>query len=328
MKDVAIVGLPFSGKSTVWEAVSRGHAQAGGRKANLAVVSVPDPRVDALAGTEGSKKLTYSQVRLVDTAGLDAQSLHAAREADALAVVLRAFGDDPDPARDLLTFRAELAVADLQTLEKATERARKQAKSGAKEAKDELAVCERAEAVLSEDRWLAEERWEPEEFRVLKLLTLLTVKPVLHVINTDETGAEPPSVPEPRVLIRGLLEAEAAELPESDAASLLAEYGVEASATKRFVRSVYDLLGLVTFLTTGPTESRAWEVPSGTKAPQAAGTIHSDLERGFIRAETVAFDDLMGAGSFDAAKAKGLVRLEGKDYEVKEGDVLLIRHAS
>lgn len=330
MRDVALVGLPFSGKTTVFNAVSRQHAATGtgGAQAHLAILEVPDPRLERMRELFGSRSVAHARVRLTDVPGLDARALAEAREADALACVLRGFGDDADPAGDLERFRAELAVADLATIERALERLGRQAKSGDEGVKAKLEAVERAEAVLGEDRWLAEEDWSPEAGRALALLTPLTLKPVLRVLNLDETGTVPPGAPEPATPIRGLLEAEAAELEPSEAAELLAEYGLEESATDRFVRSVYGLLDLVTFFTANAEEAHAWEVPKGTRAPQAAGTIHSDFERGFVRAEAVSYDELVAAGSWDAAREQGVLRVEGKAYEVREGDVLQIRHTS
>lgn len=326
MKDVAIVGLPSSGKSTVFEAVARTHGR-GGRRTDLAVVSVPDPRVERIREIFASERAVYAQVRLVDIPGLDARALAGAREADALAVVVRAFGPDHDPVRDLRAFRAELAVTDLSTIEQALERAAKKAKGGDREAKVEVVACEKAGAVLESERWLVEGDWTPDEAQALRLLTPLTLKPVLHVANLDEvTDAGDVGVPEPRFAIRGLLEAEAAELEPDEAATLLAEYGVDETATARFVRAVYGVLGLVTFFTANEHEAHAWEVKGGTKAPQAAGVVHSDFERGFVRAEAVSFDELDAAGSWDAVREQGALRVEGKAYEVRDGDVLLIRH--
>lgn len=299
MKDVAIVGLPASGKSTVFTAVSRHVAHRG--SATQAVVDVP---------------------------GIDPHSLQAARAADALAIVLRAFGHDADVRRDLDSFHAELAVADLATVERVAERAAKKAKSGDGTAKLELEICERAEHVLSEGRWLWDEDWSDEQRRVIGMWTPLTFKPVLHVVNAEDPAGNGSGVPDPHVLIAGALEAEATELPEEEAALLLREYGVNEPAAGRFVRAAYDAIGLVTFFTAGPTEAHAWAVPTGAKAPQAAGAVHSDFENKFIRAERVAFDAVVAAGSEDAARQQGLLRAEGKDYVVREGDILLILHSA
>lgn len=325
MKDVALVGLSGSGKSTVFTAVSH-HAAAFGKE-NQAVVDVPDARIETLAEIYGSKKKTREQIRLVDVAGLDAHSLNAARAADALAIVLRAFGAGADPAKDLATFRAELAVADLSTVEKVIERASKKAKND-KTAAAEVEVATKAEAVLSDSRWLSEEPWSPDEVKVLQMWTPLTMKPALHVINAEDESSALSDVPEPSVVIYGALEAEATELEEAEAAELLSEFGISEAGTPRFIKAAYDAIGLLTFFTAGPTESRAWAVKRGSKAPQAAGAIHTDFERAFIRAERVAFDDIVACGSENAAREKGLLRAEGKDYEVKEGDVLLILHSA
>ena len=326
MKDVAIVGLGSSGKSTVFTAVSRHVAHRG--TATQAVVDVPDDRLDRLAEIYGSKKKTPAQMRLVDVPGMDAHSLGAARAADALAIVLRAFGEGADPKGDLATFRAELAVADLATVEKVGERAAKQARTGAKEAKLEAELCARAEAVLTDGRWLAEEDWEDDERRVLSLWTPLTLKPALHVVNADDPDASDAGIPEPAVVLCGALEAEATELGAEEGEALLRGLGIDELGTARFVRAAYDAIGLVTFFTGGEKEAHAWAVRKGSKAPAAAGAIHSDLERGFIRAERVAYDDLVAAGSEAAARERGLLRAEGKDYVVREADVLLILHSS
>jgi len=310
----------------VFEAVSRLHAREG-RQANLAVVSVPDERVERLASVFSSQRKVHAQVRLRDVPGFDARALHDARECDALAIVLRCFGPEQGPVADLGSFRAELAVADVSTIEQALERFRKKAKSGEREAQVEVEACEKAEEVLGQDRWLVEADWAPEHERVIRLLTPLTFKPVLHVLNLDETAASPADVPEPRLEIRGLLEAEAAELDEVDASALLAEYGVAESATQRFVHAVYGVLDLVTFFTANEVEARAWDVRRATTAPRAAGSIHTDFERGFIRAEVIGVDELAEAGSWDAARQRGLLRVEGKGYEVADGDVLSIRHS-
>jgi GTP-binding protein YchF len=326
MKDVAIVGLPSAGKSTVFTAVSRHVAHRG--SATQAVVDVPDERVDALARIYDSKKKTLAQVRLVDVPGIDGRSLQEARAADALAVVIRAFGDDVDVARDLQSFHAELAVADLATVEKVAERAAKKAKSGDATAKLEAEIAEQAEHVLSEGRWLWDEEWAPEQRRIIGMWTPLTYKPLLHVANAEDPSFEARGLPDPCIVICGALEAEATELPEDEANALLREFGIEESAAGRFVRAAYDAIGLITFFTAGPTEAHAWAVARGAKAPQAAGVIHSDFEAKFIRAERVGFDDIIELGSEDAARKSGRLRAEGKDYEVREGDVLLILHSA
>lgn len=326
MKDVAIVGLPGSGKSTVFTAVSRHVSQFG--SASQAVVEVPDGRLDVLTKLYAAAKTTRAQVRLVDVAGIDARALGEARAADALAIVLRAFGTDADPARDLESFRSELAVTDLQTVEKVRERVAKQTKSGGDAAKAELAATQRAEAVLSDGRWLSEEPWSDDERRVLSLWTPLTLKPALHVVNAEEPGATVAAIPGTVVTICGALEAEATELPPEESADLLEGFGITEPAAGAFIKAAYDAIGLLTFYTAGPTEARAWECKVGSRAPQAAGVIHSDFERAFIRAERVSYADVVEVGSEDAAKQKGLLRVEGKEYVVQDGDILNIRHSA
>lgn len=319
------MGLAGSGKSTVFTAVSRHVASHG--KESQAVVEVPDERIDRLVEIYDSKKVVHAQVRLIDVAGIDARALGQARAADALAIVLRAFGPDADPVRDLDSFRAELAVADLTTVEKVRERSSRQSKGGDATTKLEAELAGRAEAVLSDGRWLSDEPWSPDELRVLSMWTPLTFKPALHVINAEEPDAPVADIPEPRVVLCGALEAEATDLDEADAAELLSGFGISEPGAARFIRAAYDAIGLLTFFTAGPTEAHAWEVRRGAKAPQAAGVIHSDFEKGFIRAERVAYDDLDEAGSEEVARQRGLVRMEGKEYEVREGDILVILHS-
>jgi hypothetical protein len=189
-----------------------------------------------------------------------------------------------------------------------------------------LEVAERARASLESGRWLTDVQWRPDELRTVHLWTPLTLKPVLHVVNADDSWKED-DVAEPKVVIRAQLEAEATDLDPDDAAELLAAYGIHRPASDEFVRAVYDALGLVTFFTANEHEAHAWAVGEGTTAPQAAGAVHTDFEHRFIRAERVAYDDLIAAGTPEAAKQQGLVRLEGKDYVVREGDVLFIRHS-
>jgi ribosome-binding ATPase YchF (GTP1/OBG family) len=322
MRDVALVGLAASGKSTVFTAIS-GHVPQRGSSAPVAVVPVPDARVEKLAEIYRSKKTTYAQLEVVDVAGLDPHSLGAARAADALAIVLRAFGEDVDVSRDLSSFRAELAVADLSTMEKVRDRATKQARLGSPL---ELEVADKAEAALSDGHWLSEVEWTPDERQTAALWTPLTLKPFMIVVNADHELVEPPSGA-PSVCLLGAVESEARDLSTEDAAELLHEYGIEAPAGERFLRAAFEAMDLITFLTGNAEEARSWDIPRGAKAPQAAGAIHTDLEKGFIRAERISFDDLVAAGSYEAAREKGLVRVEGKDYVVNDGDYLAILHS-
>ncbi len=326
MKDVGLVGLPYSGKSTLFTALTRVGA-AGGR-ANQAVVPVPDPRIPVLTELERSRKSVPAQVRFVDPpGGVGAQGMAALREADALCVVLRAFGPEARPSEDLAAVLDELVLADLMVTESALDNARRRAKArGAKEL-GELQALERAHEILSDGKVLREAGLSDDEQMALRSLAPLTAKPVVVVANLEEGSDLPPGLPEGAVGVWAAIEAETAAMPESDARALLAEFGVTEPGLDRVIAAGYRALDLITFLTTGEDETRAWEVRRGATAPEAAGVIHTDLQRGFIRAEVVGYDELVAAGGWDKAKAKGLLRVEGKDYVVREGDVLHVRFA-
>lgn len=347
MKDVGIVGLPLSGKTTLYNALTRAGIPSGGAagRASVAAVPVPDPRVDVLAGLEHSRKRVYVQVRFVDVAGLSAagasgrgglsaQGLGALREVDALALVLAAFGDHPDPLVAAADLSLELTVADLASIEAGAEKAAKRANAGVKGAAFEAQTLGRARELLEAGTPLRAASWEPEQLKLLRNFSPLTLKPALAVVNLDEAqateaAARAASVEQalgmPAVALPAALEAEAAELAPQEAAAFLAAYGVERSGLDQVVGAAWRLLDLLTFFTTGEDETRAWEIRRGATAPEAAGRIHSDLERGFIRAEVVGYDELVAAGGWDAARAKGLLRSEGKSYVVREGDCLHVR---
>src|SRR5438876_6732707 len=324
MKDIGLVGVPYSGKSTLFTALTRTGA-AGGR-ANQAVVPVPDPRVEVLTGLERSRKTVHAQVRFVDVpGGTTSQGLAALRETDALGVVLRSFGPEPQPLKELAEVRAELLLADLANVETALENARRRAKSRGHRELVELAALERAHEALSGEVPLAQAGLDEEHQRSLRGLAPLTLKPQVIVANVEEGAGLPEGLPESSVAVSAAIEAETAAMPEEEARTLLAEFGVKEPGLDRVIAASYGALDLITFLTTGEDETRAWEVRRGASAQEAAGTIHTDLARGFIRAEVVSYDDLVAAGGWNQAKTRGLLRVEGKDYVVREGDVLHVR---
>jgi ribosome-binding ATPase YchF (GTP1/OBG family) len=325
MKDIGIVGLPYSGKSTLFTALTR-TGSIGGRS-NQAVVDVPDDRLGVLARMERSKKIVPAKVRFVDVpGGLTAQGIAEFRATDALCLVVRAFGEDADPVSELASLEAELILADLTSIESGLDKARKRARSQP-EVKPEAEVLERAHFLLESEQPLRDGGFVPDEAKLLRGYGPLTMKPWIVVANADEGGGLPSGLPESAIAISAALEAEVAGMDEAEANELLAGFGVKEPGIDRVIAESYRALDLITFLTTGEDESRAWPVRRGAKAPEAAGAIHSDLERGFIRAEAVSYDELVEAGSWDAAKQKGRLRVEGKDYVVQEGDVLHIRFA-
>ncbi|EHC12914.1 redox-regulated ATPase YchF [Fischerella thermalis] len=360
MLRAGIVGLPNVGKSTLFNAlVANAKAEAANFpfctiEPNVGVVAVPDERLNVLGKISKSVQIIPARVEFVDIAGLvkgasqgeglGNQFLSHIREVDAIVHVVRCFENDDiihvagsvDPARDIETINLELGLADLAQIERRIERTKKQARTS-KEAQFELTVLEKLAAALNEGKSVRQVSLTEEEAAVIKLLGLLTSKPIIYAANVSEdelaTGNE--FVEKVRqiaatenaqvVVVSAQVEAELIELSEEERADFLASLGVEEGGLKSLIRATYTLLGLRTYFTSGEKETRAWTIKAGMLAPQAAGVIHSDFERGFIRAETVAYDDLVAAGSMAAAKEKGLVRSEGKDYVVKEGDVMLFR---
>jgi len=325
MKDVGIVGVPYSGKTTLFSALT--NAGTAGGRSNQAVVDVPDERLRKLTELEGSKKTVHAKVRFVDVpGGLTAKGIAEFRQTDALCIVVRSHGPDADPSGDLASVDTELLLADLGSIEPALDKGRKKARSS-KDIQREVEVLERAHKLLESESPLRDEPWEAEELKFLRGFGALTLKPWIVVANVAEGAGLPDALPENSIAVSASLEAEVAGMDDADARELLAGFGVDEPGLGRVIRACYQALDLITFLTTGEDETRAWEVRRGAKAPEAAGVIHSDLERGFIRAEVVHYDAIVAAGSWDEAKARGNLRVEGKDYEVAEGDTLNVRFA-
>jgi GTP-binding protein YchF len=324
VKDIGLVGLPFSGKSTLFTALTRAGSHGG--QANHAVVPVPDSRVGVLTEMERSRKTVHAQVGFVDVPGgiASAQGLAKLRETDALAIVVRCFGPDARPATELTEVRADLLLADQAVIEPAMEKARKRARGATT---PEVEALVRANEALGAETPLRDAKLEDADRHELKAIAPLTLKPEVVVANLEEGTDLPANLPEDAVAVYASIEAETAEMDLEEARTLLEEFGVHEPGLDAVIRAGYRAIDLITFLTTGEDETRAWEVRRGAKAPEAAAVIHTDLERGFIRAEVISYDDLVAAGSMEQAKARGQIRVEGKDYEVREGDILHVRFA-
>ena len=325
MKDIGLVGVPFSGKSTLFTALTRAGSHGG--QANVAVVPVPDPRLEVLTDIERSKKTVAAQVRFVDVPGgvSSAQGIAKLREVDALAIVIRCFGTDASPASELTSVRGELLLADLQVIESALEKAEKKARG---KPGPEVDALRAAKGALDAETPLIDAKLEPDHEALLRGIAPLTLKPSVVIANLEEGNEVPAELAaENAVGVYASIEAETAEMDPDEARALLEEFGVDEPGLERVIAASYGAIDLITFLTTGEDETRAWEVRRGAKAPEAAGAIHTDLERGFIRADVIAYDELVAAGSMEAAKAAGKIRVEGKEYLVQEGDILHVRFA-
>lgn len=357
-----IVGLPNVGKSTLFNAITQAGAESANYpfctiEPNVGVVAVPDPRLDKLVELVVPKSTVPTSFEFVDIAGLVAGAskgeglgnkfLAHIREVDAIVHVVRCFQDENithvsgkvDPIGDIQTINLELILADIDSVDRRIERSRKNLKSGDKKVAQEVAVLERLKEALYNDKPARSLELSDDELLLIRDLHLLTMKPVLYAANVSEeevansddneyvqkvrefAAAENAEV----VPISAKVESEIAELEGEDKAMFLEELGMAESGLNRLIHAAYKLLGLYTYFTAGVQEVRAWTIRSGTKAPQAAGVIHTDFERGFIRAEVVSFDDLAAAGSMAVVRERGQLRLEGKDYVVRDGDVMHFR---
>ena len=354
-----IIGLPQVGKTSLFKILTKAKLEERGhsRQEHIGVARVPDERLDKLSALYSPKKTTFASVEFVDVAAIGQEALKetaflaSLRQVDALIHVLRAFEDDSiahvgpiDPLRDIKNVEFDLMVSDLTQIEKRLERVEKDLrKMRTADLEREHALLLRSKEALEKERPLRELEMTAEEKKLIKGFMFLSQKPILYALNIGESArlgddleaavsrfhleevAHRPNAG--ATAICGKVEAELAEMDDEEAAEFLSSYGLHESGLVRLIRKSYELLGLISFFTAGEDECRAWTVPVGSRAPQAAGAIHTDLEHHFIRAETIRWDNLLAAGSEAAARARGTLRLEGKEYVVQDGDVVHIRHS-